>query len=138
MDADKVCNEYDNVIQSVGGIDLQLLGIGVDGHIGFNEPDAVFKTNTHCTDLTDSTIEANKRFFEDGEKVPQQAYTMGIKAIMQAKKVLMVANGESKADIIKKALFGPVTPEVPASILQMHTDFTLVADKAALSKINTN
>ncbi len=138
MDAQKVCKEYDNIIQSVGGIDLQLLGIGNDGHIGFNEPATVFETNTHCTDLTNSTIEANKRFFENGEEVPRQAYTMGIKAIMQAKKVLMVANGESKADIINKALFGPVTPEVPASILQIHPDFILVADKAALSKINVN
>lgn len=135
MDIEKVCKEYDDIIQSVGGIDLQLLGIGNDGHIGFNEPGTAFETVTHCVDLTDITIEANKRFFNSIEEVPRQAYTVGIKAIMQARKVLMVASGESKADIIKKALFGPVTPKVPASILQMHSDFILVADKAALSEI---
>ena len=133
MNIERVCKEYDDIIQSVGGIDLQLLGIGNDGHIGFNEPSTVFETGTHCVNLTESTIEANKRFFQSREEVPKQAYTMGIKAIMQAEKVLMVANGESKADIIKKALFGPVTPEIPASILQIHHDFVLVADKAALS-----
>lgn len=136
MNIERVCKEYDDIIQSVGGIDLQLLGIGNDGHIGFNEPSTVFETGTHCVNLTESTIEANKRFFQSREEVPKQAYTMGIKAIMQAKKVLMVANGESKADIIKKALFGPVTPEIPASILQIHNDFVLVADKAALSEID--
>lgn len=136
MNIERVCKEYDDIIQSVGGIDLQLLGIGNDGHIGFNEPSTVFETGTHCVNLTESTIEANKRFFQSREEVPKQAYTMGIKAIMQAEKVLMVANGESKADIIKKALFGPVTPEIPASILQIHHDFVLVADKAALSEID--
>ena len=136
MDTEKVCKEYNDILKSVGRIDLQLLGIGNDGHIGFNEPGTEFVTDTHCVDLTDSTIEANKRFFKSREEVPQQAYTMGIRTIMQAEKVLMVANGESKADIIKKAFFGPVTPEVPASILQMHPDFILVADKGALSKID--
>ncbi len=134
-DADQACRDYDEVIHAVGGIDLQLLGIGPDGHIGFNEPGAAFELGTHCVDLTESTIEANKRFFDKKEDVPRQAYTMGIKSIMQARKVLMIANGANKADIIKQAFFGPVTPEVPASILQMHPDFVLVLDAEAASKI---
>ena len=112
-----------------------LLGIGLDGHIGFNEPADHFEKNTHCVELTESTIEANKRFFESKDEVPRQAYTMGILPIVQAKKVIMIANGKNKADIIKKAFTGPVTPEVPASILQMHPDFTLIADEDALSEI---
>ena len=116
--------------------DLQLLGIGHDGHIGFNEPGEAFELETHCVDLTQETIEANKRFFDGNvDLVPKQAYTMGIKTIMQARKVLMVVNGTGKAEIVKKAFFGPVTPEVPASILQMHPDFTLVGDEEALSLI---
>ena len=120
----------------MGGIDLQLLGIGHDGHIGFNEPGEAFELETHCVNLTAETIEANQRFFDGNvDLVPKQAYTMGIKTIMQARKVLMVANGAGKAEIVKKAFFGPVTPEVPASILQMHPDFTLVGDEEALSLI---
>lgn len=134
-DAEAACREYDHIIQRSGGIDLQLLGIGHDGHIGFNEPGAAFELGTHCVDLTEETIDANTRFFASRDEVPRQAYTMGIKTIMQARKVLMVANGADKADIIKKAFFGPVTPEVPASILQMHPDFILVGDEAALSKV---
>ena len=136
LDAAAECKRYDEVIHNVGGIDLQLLGIGHDGHIGFNEPGAAFELGTHCVDLTQETIEANKRFFDGNvDLVPKQAYTMGIKTIMQARKVLLVANGAGKAEIIKKAFFGPVTPEVPASILQMHPDFTLVGDAEALSLI---
>lgn len=136
MDAEAECARYDYVIQRVGGIDLQLLGIGHDGHIGFNEPGEAFELGTHCVDLKAETIEANKRFFEGNEDlVPKQAYTMGIKTIMQARKVLMVASGKDKAEIIQKAFFGPVTPEVPASILQMHPDFILVGDEDALSLI---
>ena len=136
MDADAECARYDAVIHNVGGVDLQLLGIGNDGHIGFNEPNEAFELGTHCVDLKEETIEANKRFFDgNADLVPKQAYTMGIKTIMQARKVLMVANGKGKADIVKKAFFGPVTPEVPASILQMHPDFTLVGDEEALSLI---
>ena len=129
------CAAYDRMIQSKGGIDLQLLGIGVDGHIGFNEPGAAFELGTHCVDLDESTIEANKRYFEKKEDVPRRAYTMGIKTIMQARKVLMVVSGREKADIVKEAFLGPVSPEVPASILQMHPDFTLVGDAEALSVI---
>ena len=136
MDAEAECARYDAVIKNVGGIDLQLLGIGHDGHIGFNEPGEAFELGTHCVTLKPETIEANKRFFEGNEDlVPKQAYTMGIKTIMQARKVLMVVNGKDKAEIIKKAFFGPVTPEVPASILQMHPDFILVGDEDALSLI---
>ena len=133
-DAADACKKYIEIIHSVGGIDLQLLGLGPNGHIGFNEPGEAFELETHCVDLTPATIEANKRFFDGNEDlVPKQAYTMGIKTIMQARKVLMVANGKGKADIVKKAFFGPVTPEVPASILQMHPDCILVADEEALS-----
>lgn len=134
-DSDKACAEYNAIIDSVGGIDLQLLGLGHNGHIGFNEPSNAFDKLTHCVDLTESTIEANKRFFEKVEDVPRQAYTMGIQTIMSAKKVLMVVSGEDKADIVAKAFGGPITPEVPASALQLHQDFILVADKAALSKL---
>ena len=135
-DAEDACAKYNQIIHAVGGIDLQLLGIGHDGHIGFNEPGEAFELETHCVNLTAETIEANKRFFDGNvDLVPKQAYTMGIKTIMQARKVLMVANGAGKAEIVKKAFFGPVTPEVPASILQMHPDFTLVGDEEALSLI---
>ena len=135
-DAADACAKYNDIIHSVGGIDLQLLGLGPNGHIGFNEPGEAFELETHCVDLTQETIEANKRFFDGNvDLVPKQAYTMGIKTIMQARKVLMVVNGTGKAEIVKKAFFGPVTPEVPASILQMHPDFTLVGDEEALSLI---
>lgn len=135
-DIPAMCEAYERKIEDWGGVDIQLLGIGHDGHIGFNEPGEAFELETHCVNLTPETIEANKRFFDGNvDLVPKQAYTMGIKTIMQARKVLMVANGKGKAEIIKKAFFGPVTPEVPASILQMHPDFTLVGDEEALSLI---
>lgn len=134
-DAEKECGRYEELIRSLGGVDLQLLGLGHNGHIGFNEPGEAFEKETHCVDLTESTIEANKRFFASANDVPKQAYTMGIKTIMQAKKILIVVNGESKADIVERAFFGPVTPEVPASILQLHNDVTLVGDEEALAKI---
>ena len=134
-DSDKECRRYSELIRSMGGVDLQLLGIGHNGHIGFNEPGDAFDNDVHCVDLTQSTIEANKRFFASVDDVPKQAYTMGIKTIMQAKKILIVASGEDKADIVRDAFFGPITPKVPASVLQLHNDVTLVADEAALSKI---
>ncbi len=134
-DAEKECGRYEELIRSLGGVDLQLLGLGHNGHIGFNEPGEAFEKETHCVDLTESTIEANKRFFASADDVPKQAYTRGIKTIMQAKKILIVVNGENKADIVERAFFGPVTPEVPASILQLHNDVTLVGDEAALAKI---
>ena len=134
-DAEKECGRYEELIRSLGGVDLQLLGLGHNGHIGFNEPGEAFEKETHCVDLTESTIEANKRFFASADDVPKQAYTMGIKTIMQAKKILIVVNGENKADIVERAFFGPVTQEVPASILKLHNDVTLVGDEAALAKI---
>ena len=136
MDSEKECARYTKLIQSMGGVDLQLLGIGHNGHIGFNEPSESFDKEVHCVNLTQSTIEANKRFFASADDVPRQAYTMGIKTIMQAKKILIVANGEGKADIVRDAFFGPITPQVPASVLQLHNDVTLVADEAALSKVS--
>ena len=135
LDADAECARYDEVIRSVGGVDLQLLGIGHDGHIGFNEPSDSFDLGTHCVDLTEETIDANKRVFASRDEVPRQAYTMGVRTIMLARKVLMVVSGKDKAEIIRKAFFGPVTPQVPASILQMHPDFILVADEDALSLV---
>ncbi|WP_026511623.1 MULTISPECIES: glucosamine-6-phosphate deaminase [unclassified Butyrivibrio] len=134
LNSEEVCKEYEEIIKRAGGIDLQLLGIGTDGHIGFNEPGEAFELLTHCVDLNQSTIDSNQKFFGE-EEMPRQAYTMGVKSIMQARKVLMVVNGEGKADIVKKALFGRVTPEIPASILQMHPDFTIIGDEAAFSKI---
>ncbi len=133
--SDAACAAYNEIIRSCGGIDLQLLGLGHNGHIGFNEPGEAFEKETHCVDLTESTIEANKRFFEKEEDVPRQAYTMGIKNIMQARKILLVVSGEDKADILAQVLEGPITPQVPASILQLHNDVTVVADEAALSKL---
>ena len=135
-DAEKECERYEELIRSLGGVDLQLLGLGHNGHIGFNEPADEFVKETHCVDLQESTIEANKRFFESIDDVPRQAYTMGIKTIMSAKKIIVVANGADKADIVNRAFFGPVTPQVPASILQMHPDVTVICDEAAYSKIS--
>ena len=127
-------NFFDAVnIRAAGGIDLQLLGMGLNGHIGFNEPDEYFSKGTHCVDLTESTIEANKRFFASADDVPRQAYTMGVQTIMLARRIVLVVSGENKAKTVREAFFGPVTPRVPASILQLHTDVSIVADEAALS-----
>jgi glucosamine-6-phosphate deaminase len=134
-DAEEECARYEAVVKALGGQDLQLLGMGHNGHIGFNEPADEFPKETHCVDLQESTIQANKRFFEKVEDVPTQAYTMGIGTIMQAKKILVVASGADKAEIVKKAFFGPITPQVPASILQLHPDVTVVVDEAAGSLI---
>ena len=133
-DAADACAKHEQIIKSLGGIDFQLVGLGNNGHIGFNEPGAAFEKETHLVDLAESTIRANARFFTSIDEVPKQAYTMGIRTIMQAKKILVVVSGESKADIVSRAFFGPVTPEVPASILQMHPDVTVVCDEAALSQ----
>ena len=129
------CADYDRMITVLGGIDLQLLGLGNDGHIGFNEPNGSFNKTTHRVALKEETISANARFFEDTKDVPRYAITMGIKSIMQAKKILMVVSGIGKADILENSLFGPVTPLIPASILQLHPDVTVVADADALSQI---
>lgn len=132
------CARYDKLITDLGGITLQLLGIGLTGHIGFNEPNEDFDKMTHQVRLNPKTVEANARFFDGIDEVPKYAVTMGIKAIMQAKQILLVANGEGKADILYRALFGPVTPAVPASILQMHPNVTVVADADALTVIAAN
>ena len=134
-DSEKECLRYENVIAGLGGVDLQLLGLGRNGHIGFNEPDDTFGTITHCVNLTESTIDANKRFFASADDVPKQAYTMGIGTIMKAKKILLIVSGEDKADALAKAVHGPVTPSLPASILQLHSDVVVVADEAACSKM---
>ena len=123
----------DRMIAEAGYPDLQLLGIGNNGHIGFNEPDDHFSAGTHCVDLTESTIQANSRLFEKEEDVPRQAYTMGVQTIMYAHMILVVANGEKKAQAVRDMCFGPVTPSCPASILQLHTNCVVVADEAALS-----
>ncbi len=133
LDAAKQCADYDSLIHSLGGVDLQLLGIGHNGHIGFNEPADEFALGTHCVDLTQNTIDANARFFENEDQVPRQAYTMGILDILQARRVVMIVTGTSKAQILRDAFCGPVTPNVPASIMQLHPDFTLVADEAAMA-----
>lgn len=135
QDEAKESARYDKVIQDLGGVDLQLLGIGANGHIGFNEPADEFVTGTHRVDLTASTIEANSRFFEDESMVPRQAYTMGMLSIMQAKRVVMIATGKNKAQAVYDAFCGPVTPQMPASIMQLHPDFVLVADEDALSLV---
>ena len=134
-DSEKACRDYNKIIDDVGGVDIQLLGLGHNGHIGFNEPGEEFVAKTHCVDLTETTIKANQRFFASIDDVPKQAYTMGIQTIMQAKKILIVVSGEDKAAIVKEAFFGKITPKVQASVLQLHRDVILVADEAALSAI---
>lgn len=134
-DINKECTRYNSIIHSLGGIDLQLLGLGNNGHIGFNEPDNFFEKETHCVKLSDDTIRANARFFETPKDVPKYAYTTGIKNIMQARHILLIASGESKAEALYNAFFGPITPKVPASILQLHPHVSVVADEEALSII---
>lgn len=132
-DTDRECARYNAIIHALGGIDLQLLGLGGNGHIAFNEPGAAYEKETHCVKLTENTIQANSRFFEKMEDVPHYAYTTGIKNIMQARKLLLIASGENKAEALYRSLFGPITPAVPASILQLHNNVTVVADEAALT-----
>lgn len=138
--ADKAleCEHYEQLIKSLGGVDLQLLGIGNNGHIGFNEPSDCFDKYTHEVALTESTIKANSRLFEREEDVPKTAISMGIKTIMDAKKILLVANGSAKADIIYQTCFGPITPNVPASALQLHPDVTVIVDEEAYAAIAKN
>ena len=133
MDSDKACSDYNRIIRESGGVDLQLLGLGNNGHIGFNEPGDSFVEPTHCVDLKESTIEANKRFFESADDVPKQAYSMGIGTIMRAKKILVVVSGEDKAQALKDTICGQISPKVPGTILRLHPDVTIVADEAAMS-----
>lgn len=134
-DAEAECQRYNYVIKTLGGIDLQLLGIGGNGHIGFNEPGTAFEKETHLVTLTEQTRESNARFFAGLDEVPTHAFTMGIKSIMSAKKILLLATGENKARALYDSFFGPVIPGVPASILQLHNDCTIIADEEALSLI---
>ena len=134
-DAAAECARYDAIVDGFGGADLQLLGLGPNGHIGFNEPGEAFVPGTNLVDLTPSTIDANQRFFAKREDVPTQAYTMGIGSIMKAKRVLLVVNGKGKAQAVKDCFFGPIKPQAPGSILQLHPDFILVADEDALSLV---
>lgn len=134
-DEKKECARYDAVLRSVGDVDIQLLGIGRNGHIGFNEPDDHFTKETHVVDLTDSTIDANARFFATRDDVPRQALTMGVGCIMAARRVLLIASGADKADALYNAVCGPISPDCPASILQLHGDVVVVGDEAALHRI---
>ncbi len=132
-DKEKACRDYEEIIRVHGGVDLQVLGLGHNGHIGFNEPGSVFEKETHCVTLSETTREANARFFNSMDEVPTEAYTMGIGSIMQAKKIVVIVTGEGKREIVKKAFQGPITPEVQASVLQLHSDVILVGDEAALA-----
>ena len=134
-DPDAECAAYDRLIRELGGIDLQLLGMGHNGHIAFNEPGDNFGLGTHVVSLSERTIDANQRFFKSRDEVPSQALSMGIKTIMNARRILIVVSGEDKADAVCRAFTGPVTNEVPASVLQLHPDVILVGDQAALSKL---
>ena len=135
-DVDEACREYEEKIREAGGIDMQVLGIGGNGHIGFNEPDVNFEAETHLVNLDEQTIEANSRFFDSIEDVPVKAISMGIKTIMNSKKIILLANGISKAEAIEKALQGKINPSVPASILQLHNDVTIIIDKEAASGLD--
>jgi len=130
-DADGECKRYQDQIKLLGGIDIQLLGLGHNGHIGFNEPSNAFVKDVHLVELAEKTIEANKRFFDKVEDVPKKAYTMGIGTIFQANKILLVVSGAEKAQILKQVMYGPICPQVPGSILQLHSNVTVVADKEA-------
>lgn len=134
-DADAACAAYETAIERSGGIDLQLLGLGHNGHIGFNEPADEFPVTTHVVDLTESTIAANSRLFDSADEVPRQAYTMGIGTIMKARSVLVVASGADKAQIVHDAFMGPVAPQVPASVLQLHPSVTVIVDAEAGSML---
>ena len=129
------CERYNALFDSLGGTDIQVLGIGLNGHIGFNEPGDTFPKATSLVDLTPSTISANSRFFASECEVPRQAFSMGIGQILRAKKIILLANGAAKAEILLTALFGEVTPHVPASILQFAPEVEVYADTEALAQI---
>lgn len=130
-DPERECREYDHKIKNSGGIDLQILGIGQNGHIGFNEPDDTLNADTHLTGLTESTIEANSRFFEKPKDVPTKALTMGIASILSAKKIILLANGKSKKEVVASLLNSDITTNIPATILKVHPDVTLICDREA-------
>ncbi|MBW9144516.1 glucosamine-6-phosphate deaminase [Clostridium sp. CM028] len=135
MDIEASCRGYENKIKEVGGIDMQILGIGGNGHIGFNEPDVTFEAETHLVNLNEQTIEANSRFFKSRKDVPVKAISMGIKTIMNSKKIILLANGLNKAEAIERAVKGKINPNMPASILQLHNDVTIILDKKAASNL---
>ncbi|MBZ9608983.1 glucosamine-6-phosphate deaminase [Clostridium estertheticum] len=135
MDIEASCRGYENKIKEVGGIDMQILGIGGNGHIGFNEPDVTFEAETHLVNLNEQTIEANSRFFKSRKDVPVKAISMGIKTIMNSKKIILLANGLNKAEAIERAVKGKINPNIPASILQLHNDVTIILDKKAASNL---
>ena len=134
-DPEQECRRYDELVRSLGYADLQLLGLGRNGHIGFNEPGDCFRKETHVVELTQNTIEANARFFENEAAVPKKAITMGIGCIMAARRVLLVASGANKAEAVYRTVCGPITPQCPASILQLHNDVVIVGDEEALSMV---
>lgn len=136
LDSDEEARKYDAMIEEVGGIDLQLLGLGQNGHIGFNEPDSYFSKGTHVVNLTENTIEANSRFFDSIDEVPKQAISMGIMSIMNAKKILLIASGSNKAEAVKKMIEGEIDPSCPASILQTHKNVVVLLDEAAASLLD--
>ena len=131
---DKECKQYEDLIQKSGGIDLQILGIGDNGHIGFNEPDISLNTRTHLVNLTAKTIRANSRFFNNPQEVPKQAITMGIGTIMRAKKIILLVNGKRKARVIERTINGPITTKVPATVLQLHNEVNIIVDQEAASQ----
>lgn len=136
LDMEVAAKTYDKMIEEAGGIDVQVLGIGNNGHIGFNEPDVKFEARTHIVELEQDTIEANARFFNSIEEVPTKAISMGIKNIMQSRKIVLVATGEGKAKAVQGMIEGPITPELPASVLQLHPDVTVILDEAAASLLS--
>ena len=135
IDIENECKDYDKRISELGGIDVQLLGIGNNGHIGFNEPNDFLNLTTHLTELKNNTIEANARFFDSIDEVPRKAITMGLGGIMKARKIILIASGENKTDIIEKLINGKITTQVPASMLQMHNNLVLIVDKEAAKNL---
>lgn len=135
-DVEAECEKYDTAIKNIGGVDIQVLGIGHNAHIGFNEPASIFEKGTNLVDLKESTIQANARFFESIDDVPKKAVTMGIGSIFTAKKIMLMASGEGKAEAIYNTVHGNITPDVPSSILQLHEDVVLILDEEAASKLN--
>ena len=136
VDIEKECKKYDNAIEQAGGIDIQILGIGKNAHIGFNEPTINFETKTHLVELEESTIIANSRFFQTKEEVPQKAITMGVGSIFKSRKIILLASGDEKSDAIYNTVYGKVIPEVPSSILQFHNDIVLILDKKAAKRLH--
>ncbi|MEJ9231610.1 glucosamine-6-phosphate deaminase [Peribacillus butanolivorans] len=132
---DKECTRFDKMIETLGGIDLQILGIGQNGHIGFNEPGTSFSSGTHVVALEESTRQANARYFDSINEVPTHAITMGIATIMKSKEILLLISGEEKAETLKKLIHGEITEEFPASILKKHNNVTIIADQIALSGV---